>query len=172
MKTIAQFTAADIRYIETQFMQLDARSAERPAASYTLDDGREFYPRDYFELEVDERRFKSRLASACAMERIAPLDPEEAWTVFMDGVYGVCLKSATPENIARKNALLQRIEALTTTPNEDDNTWLAALKRAVDALDELERAFSPHYDRRRFGRPPTRDTHITAMRHKYPRIAG
>lgn len=171
METTARFTATDVNYIEANFICLPSHPANLPAPSYVLDDGREFYPPEYFELERSESRFKSRLAAACAKEGIAPLDPGETWAAYMDGVYGVCLRSATPENIVRKNALLQRIEALTGVPDETNAVWIAALKHAVDALDELERPFSPHYDRARFGRPPTRDSHITALRHNYPQIA-
>lgn len=170
METVA-FTAADVSYIEANFICLQSPPGNRPAPSYVLDDGREFYPPDYFELETSEPRFKNRLAAACAKEGIALLDPVETWAAYIEGVYGVCLHHATPENIARKNALLQRIEMLTGIPDETNPLWVAALKHAVDALDELERPFSPHYDRARFGRPPTRDSHITAIRHKYPRIA-
>lgn len=171
MDTIAQFMPADVEYIEANFRRLVSRPANKPAPSYALDDGRQFYPSNYFELATDEFDFKSRLAAACAREGVAPLDPDETWRTYMDGIYGVCLKRATPENIARKNALLQRIETLTAAPDEANPTWIAALKHAVDALDELERPFSPHYDRARFGRPPTRDSHITGVRHKYPKIA-
>jgi hypothetical protein len=40
----------------------------------------------------------------------------------------------------------------------------------VDELDSLERPFSPVYDRVRFGRPPTRDTHICDVRKTFPQI--
>lgn len=172
METTTRFTLADISYIEANFICLRSHPANRPAPSYVLDDGREFYPRDYFELETSELRFKSRLAAACASAGTTCLDPDETWAAYMGGVYGVCLHSATPENIARKNALLQRIETLAQVPDESSPAWVAALKHAVDALDELERPFSPHYDRARFGRPPTRDSHIIAMRHKFPQIAA
>lgn len=170
MEMALHFTAADVEYVEAHFICLESRPANRPAPSYVLDDGSEFYPPDYFELEADEMRFKGRLAAACARQGITGLDPQETWATYMDGTYGVCLKSPTPENIARKNALLQRIETLIGAPDEENAAWLVALKHAVDALDSLERPFSPHYDRARFGKPPTRDSHITAVRHKYPQI--
>lgn len=171
METTAHFTADDIRYIEKHFMQIETPAPERPAPSYVLDDGRAFYPRSYIDGETDELRFKARLAAACAREGIASLDPQQTWAAYMDGTYGVCLKSPTPENIARKTSLLQRIETLTATPNDGDPAWRAALKHAVDTLDELEQPFSPHFDRARFGRPPTRDTHIAAVRERFAQIA-
>lgn len=172
MEIAAQFSPADLDYVEAHFVHLESRPPNRPAPSYVLDDGRAFYPADYFEMETDERHFKSRLAMACERECIAHLDADETWTTYMGGIYGVCLKSATPENIARKNAMLARIETLVAAPNEDDRAWITALKDAVDALDALERPFSPHYDRARFGRPPTRDSHITAVRHRFPQITS
>lgn len=167
----AIFTEDDVAYIEEHFISLESQAPGRPAASYALDDGREFYPKDYFELEADETAFKERLALEARAQGIAPLDAGEEWEAYIAGIYGICLRSATPENIARKAALLQHIEALTGAPDEEDPAWIRALKDAVDALDALERPFSPHYDRRRFGRPPTRDSHIAAVRARFPQIA-
>lgn len=172
METAEQFSRADVAYVEAHFVCLESRPANGPAPSYVLDDGRAFYPPDYFEMETGEKHFKSRLAIACELEGIAPLDADETWTAYMGGIYGVCLNSATPENIARKSALLARIEALIAAPKEDEQAWITALKDAVDALDAIERPFSPHYDRARFGRPPTRDSHITAVRQRFPRITS
>src|SRR6185437_17005499 len=104
-------------------------------------------------------------------QNVTSIDPEETWQTYLEGIYGVCLRSATPENIVRKNALLERIEALTNSPQEHDPAWVRALKTAVDSLDVLERPFSPHYDRKRFGKPPTRDSHIRNVRRRFPQIS-
>jgi hypothetical protein len=48
--------------------------------------------------------------------------------------------------------------------------WCADLRSAVDELDVLERPFSPDYDRRRFGVPPTRDELIDGARRRFPQI--
>lgn len=84
------------------------------------------------------------------------LDAEAEWQSYWAGLYGVCLRSATPENIVRKEMLLQRIDEL-----------LSGLRARVDDLDALEREFAPSYDRLRFGRPTTRDTHITRLRNSF-----
>jgi hypothetical protein len=170
MESTVAFSAADLAYIEANFMQLQSGPASGPQASYVLPDGRQFYPLNYIELQTNEAEFKSRLARACASEGIARIDADETWQAYMTGIYGVCLHAATPENIARKNALLQRIEDLAAAPDEQNHAWVRSLKEAVDALDRLERPFSPHYDRVRFGRPPTRDSHIAQVRERFPQI--
>lgn len=169
MEAAREFTADDVAYIEENFICLEARPEHGPAASYVLEDGSEFYPADYFEQEMDETRFKERLRSEMDAQRVC-LDPDETWQTYLEGIYGVCLRSATPENIVRKAALLERIEQLTQTPDRRDSQWIRALRHAVDTLDALERPFSPHYDRKRFGRPPTRDTHVGNVRRRYPEI--
>lgn len=171
MDTTAQFTLADVAYVEANFTCLQTRPPDGPGPAYVLDDGREFYPHDYAELPINEGEFKRRLAAACAAEGMPALDAHETWLTYMEGTYGVCLHSATPENIGRKNALLQRIERLAAEPGERRAAWSRELKEAVDALDALERPFSPHYDRVRFGRPPTRDSHIAGVRARFPEIA-
>lgn len=166
METLA-FTPEDIAYIEEHFICLESRPPHAPASSYVLADGTEFYPRNYFEQEFDETRFKARLCAEMRVQGITSLDVDETWLAYMEGVYGVCLRSATPENIVRKNALLERIESLTSAPRQEDPSWLADIKNAVDALDALELPFSPHYDRVRFGRAPTRDSHIRDVRRRF-----
>ncbi|HLI95092.1 MAG TPA: hypothetical protein VKT72_03275 [Candidatus Baltobacteraceae bacterium] len=87
MDTTAQFTPADVAYVEANFTCL------------------EFYPHDYAELPVNEGECKRRLAAACAAEGMPALDAHETWLTYMEGTDSVCLHSATPENIGRKNAL-------------------------------------------------------------------
>ena len=169
MEAAVQFTPDDLAYIEENFVCLEVRPEFAPQASYVLDDGTEFYPHDYFSQEMDEARFKARLHAEMHAQDIT-LDADETWEEYLTGIYGVCLRSATPENIVRKAALLQRIDALTAAPAPQDATWVANLKGAVDALDALERPFSPHYDRVRFSRPPTRDTYIRDVRRRFPQI--
>lgn len=170
METTCSFSASDIAYIERNFIELHSRPMHGPAPSYILGDGRQFYPRDYFDMEMDEARFKQRLHAEMLVQGVA-MDIEETWQSYMSGLYGVCLHSATPENIVRKAALLESIQALISVPDESNSEWVGALKRAVDALDVLERPFSPHYDRFRFGRPPTRDTYIRDVRQRFSQIA-
>jgi hypothetical protein len=131
-----------------------------------------YVPPDYFEQERDPQRFRERFV--CEARALGLHDAErsatEAWTEFLTGIYSVCLRRVTPENIARKQALITCIETLTAEPRREDPQWIARLREAVDELDSLERPFSPVYDRVRFGRPPTRDTHICDVRKTFPQI--
>jgi hypothetical protein len=170
METTKQFTAEDIAYIKEHFVRLNGRPPQGPAASYVLEDGSEFYPRAYFDLETDEGRFKERLRAEMRAQNLTSLDVDETWQTYLEGIYGICLREAAPENIVRKGALLERIDTLVNAPREDDPQWVRELKAAVDALDALELPFSPHYDRSRFGRPPTRDSHIRDVRLRFPQI--
>src|SRR5919198_275047 len=53
----------------------------------------------------------------------------------------------------------------------DEADWREALREQVDELDELEREFSPDYDRsEQLDRPPTRDLIIRAARERYPEL--
>lgn len=165
-----QFSDRDLVYIETDFICLSERPASGPGPSYVLQDGSEYYPPDIFEHRWDEREFKTRFRVEMQAQGSTTLDPDEAWKAYLTGIYGVCLRSATPENIVRKNVLVERIERLLSEPREYDGTWIAHLSEAVNALDGLERPFSPDYDRVRFGRPPTRDSHIADVRRRFPRI--
>ncbi|HZT13463.1 MAG TPA: DUF6058 family natural product biosynthesis protein [Candidatus Baltobacteraceae bacterium] len=171
MQTQAVFSDADLDYIRRNFVTGHQPCAGAPGPSYVLEDGTAYYPANYTSLECDEECFKRRLEAACTAESIPSLDAAQEWESYMQGTYGVCLRDATPENIARKAALIARIDALTAEPREHDADWVQQLRQAVDALDALEMPFSPDYDRVRFGRPPTRDSHITAVRIRYPQIA-
>lgn len=171
MQTHTLFSQADRDYIRRHFITVNKPRRGAPAPSYVLEDGTAYYSANYTRLECDEECFKRRLEAACTAESIPSLDAAQEWDSYMQGTYGVCLRDATPENIARKAALIARIDALTAEPREHDADWMQQLRQAVDALDALEMPFSPDYDRVRFGRPPTRDTHITAVRIRYRQIA-
>ena len=161
----------DVAYVQANFMRLDpaARRAGYPGPSYVLEDGAWYVPRDYFEQEVDSGRFRERyVREAEALDLPEPLTgAKEAWEAFLTGIYGVCLREATPENIARKAAFIRDIEALCANPYPEQSQWNQALRTAVDGLDAIEREFSPVYDRVRFERPPTRDTYISAIRERF-----
>jgi hypothetical protein len=83
----------------------------------------------------------------------------------------MCLRSATPEAIARKEGLVEELEALLGDPRPGDATWRAALRSAVDALDALERPFAP-LDEHRFGARPTRHRLIDDPRARWPWLAA
>ena len=179
-------TQADVAYIGAHFVPLDelcaarGQSADRaraliaagslPAASYVLEDGTEMVPADYFEL-VDEAGGEAALRGLFARRYLAATgDGDEVgseWEGYLSGAYGVCLKHVTPENIARKSALVAEIEGLLAAPEPEDADWRASLRVSVDELDELERPFAPDYDRARWG-PSSRDRCITAARERYP----
>lgn len=151
-------TDDDVRYVHEQFVplaelcdDLDAVRAriearELPAPPYA---GLELVPRDYFELPSVEAY------------------PEDEREAFLDGTYFVCLVHATPGNVVRKGELVDAIRRLLVDPRPGEVEWKRRLRTAVDELDALERPFSPHYDRERFGRPPTRDELIAAPRAQY-----
>lgn len=156
-------TDADRAYVEEQFVPLASLCAATgrdltevragiaarrlPAPPYpTL----EYVPADYFELP-DADAFRQAFDGP---------DAEAELAAYLDGTYFVCVRNATPANIRRKEELVTRIRDLLPRPGQE-------LRAAVDELDALERPFSPHYDRERFGRPPTRDELIAAPRAQY-----
>ena len=162
----------DVTYVITNFLRLAGAQQRdgRPGPAYIVD-GEWYVPPDYFE-QCDPIVFRQRFiaeAAALGLEEVEAL-ADEAWESFLSGIYGVCLNTVTPENIARKQVLLQRIETLTEAPRREDPQWVTQLREAVDALDALERPFSPVYDRVRFGCPPTRDSHIRDVRARFPEI--
>jgi hypothetical protein len=182
-----KFTAADLAYIRANYVTLDelcAGRAETPAEmlrligdellprpSYVLDDGSKMFPADYFRLADDAggpaalpQHFAERLRAAGGG------DVESEWQGYLSGLYGVCLRDVTPETIARKAYLVSSLCELLTLARPADPEWRERLRAEVDELDELEREFSPDYDRNeeRFGCKPTRDLLITAARERYP----
>ncbi len=162
-------TDADIRYVREQFAPLErvCASAGRdpdeirraiadrrlPAPPYVLPDGTEMLPADYFELPAPDEW---------------PAELAEDREAYLDGTYFVCLRRATPENIARKDELVDLLRASLAEPRHDDEEWLRSLRANVDELDALERPFSPDYDRGpRWDVPPTRDELIEEPRRLY-----
>jgi Family of unknown function (DUF6058) len=169
-------TEDDVRYIRSEFVSLAELCAScgreldvvragiaagrLPAPAYVLPDGTPMVPDDYFELPVGEefvRRYEGR-------------ELAEDLEGFMDGTYFVCLRRATPENIVRKGQLVEELRGLLAEPCPNEARWRVRLRQRVDELDELERLFSPDYDRQQFGRPPTRDELIEAPRRLYPQL--
>lgn len=165
-------TDADLDYVRAEFVPLhglcvaagrdlnEVRAAiearHLPAPPYL---GLEYVPSNYFDLpDVNEFRRAYR----------GP-DLEEVLNGYLNGTYFICVRDATVVNIARKNEVVDDIRAMLSEPRADDPDWRESLHRTVDELDELERPFSPDYDRVRFGRPTTRDELITEVRRRYPR---
>jgi hypothetical protein len=186
-------TDADRDYVLASFVPLSDLVGEReesaeqirdliedgrlPRPSYVLDDGTEMVPADYFRL-VDEAggvealrdSFLARYREAAAAETATLDDADTEWRSYLSGEYGVCLRSVTPETIARKSALVGAIEGLLSKRRPDDPRWGEDLRRAVEELDALERPFAPHFDRIRFGGPSSRERLITAVHAEYPEI--
>ncbi|HKA91347.1 MAG TPA: DUF6058 family natural product biosynthesis protein, partial [Haliangiales bacterium] len=145
---MSPMTLEDIRYIETEFRtleQLCAGRAERPQdlaglietghlprPAYVLPDGRAMFPRDLLALYDDARgatevraRFAVRYTAAAAAlgEAVTPAKIEEEWQGYLGGLYGVCLREVTPENIYRKERLVARLTAQLADPFPEDPEW-------------------------------------------------
>ncbi len=177
----------DVDYIRQNYFTLEQLCAGRPdepaavrelirarllpAPSYILDNGTEMLPADYFVL-VDQaggpaelrRHFVARYRAASG----DPAELDEEWDGYLSGLYGVCLRQVMPETIVRKSQLVASLSELLGQPRPENPAWRARLRREVWELDQLEREFSPDYDRHRFPEPPSRDRLITAARERYP----
>jgi len=170
---------ADVDYVKGEFFTIDqliSQAIEQgtwPGPSYVLPDGTQYFPADYFEQERNREAFLARFFREC--ERLGvPYTvaiAEDVWREFLSGVYSVCLRTVTPENIAKKIALISSIERLVECPQRENAEWGRQLQRAVDDLDELERPFSPVLDRTAFDTSPTRDRFIRDVRRKFPELA-
>jgi hypothetical protein len=178
----ARMTAADVAYVEANYMSLEEACAGRPEAleevravaaagqlpqpSYVLPDGTEMVPADYFAIadagrDVFEREFLAAGGS--------PNEVDAEWDGYLSGACGVCLKEQTPANTVRKEALVKAVSGLLASPEPGDSGWRSRLRTAVDELDELERPFAPDYDRARWG-PSSGDRCVAAPRERYPEV--
>jgi Family of unknown function (DUF6058) len=179
-----ELSAADVAYVRANFVPLAEVAAGRdenvpdlvrrgllPRPTYVLPDGTEMVPHDYLAL-ADEAGGAERLPAEFARRCTAlGLDAGEEWEAYLSGEYGVCLREVTPETIARKTALVSSITGLLDDPRPEDDRWRERLRTDVDALDALEREFSPDYDRSgRFPLPPTRDRLIRAARERFAEV--
>jgi Family of unknown function (DUF6058) len=140
-----------------------------PLPSYIRRDGTQMVARDLLEL-ADEAGGFDELPAWFARQWASPLDAVREWDAYLSGLY-VCLRSWRPENMRRKDRLVELISKQLERPEPDDDEWLAQLHRLVDELDALEPPFAP-YDRLRFGGPVSRDRLITAPRRRYPLPSG
>lgn len=183
-------SAADEAYVRASFVSLDllCLSHDRdptqvrrliaeellPRPSYVLSDGTEMVPSSYLdalrEVDAPDRLpwlFRRRFAAAARNEGLSVTsdDIDVEWRHHLSGVYGVCLRIPSPEHIARKRALVDRIEGLLRAPTPEDDRWRTELQHTTDALDALEREFSPDYDRHeRFDGTISRERLIEAPR--------
>ena len=168
-------TPEDIAYVTTHFVALapdPAFGTQVPAATYRTPDGRAWFARDVWRISDDaggpagvRELFARRYFAACDALHVAS-DLDEAWSSYLGGEYGACLRDVTPETIAAKQRLVVVLSEALANPRPDDLAWCARLRADVEALDGLEKPFAS-CDRIRFG-PTTRDRLITAARATYP----
>jgi hypothetical protein len=151
----------------------DVRAAmaagELPRPAYVLDDGTEMVAPDHLAL-ADQAGSDLRAAFERRYAAAGGADPD-AWTDYLSGAYAICLRSVTPESIARKERLVDVIDAMLADPRPRDADWRDALRAAVDDLDALERRFAP-LDEHRFGTRPTRRRLIEDPRARWPWLAS
>jgi hypothetical protein len=185
---MSELTEADLAYISANYRTLedlcngrpespdDVRNlieARRlPAPSYVLPDGTSMFPADYFRL-VDEAGGPDGLREQFAARHRAAdgKDVDQDWEMYLDGIWGICLRDVVPETIVRKNTLVSSLCELLVLARPGEEDWRQALREQVDELDELERQFSPDFDRSaQMDRLPTRDLIINAARERYPEV--
>jgi Family of unknown function (DUF6058) len=181
----------DLAYVRASFVSLadlcDRRSmpledalaaiagGRLPASAYLLPDGTPMVAPDHFQL-ADEAGGLDRLPAcfaerllAAARRRRAEVDAAAEWEAYLSGVYAVCLRQVTPENIVRKEQLVREIDAALAAPAPDDRAWRRDLRIAVAELDALERPFAP-CDRARFDGAVSRLRCIDGARTRYPSV--
>jgi hypothetical protein len=182
------FTEADLAYFSANYLTLETLCEDRsespeavrsliqerrlPRPSYVLPDGTGMFPADYFRL-VDEAGGVDRLRDHFAARHRAAAghDLDQDWAMYLDGIWGVCLRDVTPETIVRKNTLVSSLCELLVLARPRYEDWRQALREQVDELDGLEREFSPDYDRSdEMDRLPTRDLIVAAARERYPEV--
>jgi Family of unknown function (DUF6058) len=185
---MAELTDADLRYIAANYRTLEDLCEGRteapedvrkliearrlPQPSYVLPDGTGMFPGDYFRL-VDEAGGVDGLRGHFAARHRAAdgRDLDQDWEVYLDGIWGICLRDVAPETIVRKNTLVSSLCELLVLARTREPDWQRALREQVDELDELEREFSPDYDRSdKMDRLPTRDLIVNAARDQYPEV--
>jgi len=137
-----------------------------PLPSYIRSDGAQMVPHDLLELPRRAGGF-NQLPEHFAAQFADPVKAVGEWVGYLNGHY-VCLRSVSPENMKRKDELVEAIETQLARPEPDSTPWLERLHALVDELDELEPPFAP-YDRLRFGGPVSRDRLITDVRERFAR---
>jgi hypothetical protein len=160
----------DLAYVRAHFRAAGQDEVRLPGAAYYDEAGTAYVPYDYESQETDRERFYARARAEISRLGLAygEIWIDDVWAAYADGIYQVCLQSATPENIVRKNALIDRIEALASEPY-GENAWAQRLRDAVERLDAIERPFCA-YDREYFGGSVSRDRCITAIRERLPAV--
>lgn len=137
-----------------------------PLPSYIRSDGAQMVPHDLLELPRRAGGF-DQLPDYFAAQFDDPVKAVNEWDSYLAGHY-VCLRSVSPENMKRKDELVEAIETQLARPRPDATAWLERLHALVDELDRLEPPFAP-YDRLRFGGPVSRDRLINDVRERFTR---
>jgi Family of unknown function (DUF6058) len=186
----------DDHYIRANFVRLDQLAAPRPGGTpavvrqiaarrlpqpaYRLDDGTDMVPDDYFTLldvagSVDALRasFHARYVAAAGSMGLPINDAavEAQWQSYLGGGYFVCLRQATPENIARKEDFITTIDDLLAQPLPRDPAWCRRLRAAVDGLADIERP-GAILDPPRWGGPMSPQWYGSYLRATYPAAFG
>jgi hypothetical protein len=136
-----------------------------PLPSYIRSDGVQMVARDLLAL-VEAAGGADRVREWFARQWDSPEQAVIEWDDYLNGKY-VCLRSVTPQNMKRKNELVEAITSDLAAPAPASHEWLERLHRNVDELEEIEPPFAP-YDRLRFGGPVSRDTLIDDVRRRFP----
>ena len=176
-------TSADDAYVDKYFVPLgdlcerksisvdtirrSMLDGQLPLPSYLRSDGTEMVPPDLLDLS-EQAGGVGRLRGWFLAHWTDGGEAAAEWEGYLSG-QNVCLRVVTPQTLRRKSYLVDAISqaAEPAEPGESPG-WLAELHALVDELDELELPFT-RYDRLRFGKPVSRDTHIDAIRERYPR---
>jgi hypothetical protein len=173
-----ELTAADVEYVRATFREQSERERQRadeglaPQASYTLPDGTGMVSAapdaelaDARDPDDLRRRFDTRWAAAGG-------DPQEADSelrAWLNGGYGVCLRSPGPESILVKDGLARAITALVARPIPHEAWWRTTLRHAVAAYDALVLPFAS-VDSARFGGPSSRTRLVDEVRARWPDV--
>jgi hypothetical protein len=191
-RPLPPLSPADKIYIRSNFYTLeelclsrpnqpaDYRSQIRagllPLPTYVID-GIEMYPADLFVFPDSvgslgdqlKKEFFARYqrTAGCYGQQISEAQIGEEFASYLNGEYGACLRSVTPETIFLKGLTMRKIDELRNEPNPGDTQWSAALRSWVNRLDGMEREFAP-CDSARFGSLPSRVRYIDNARAKYP----
>jgi hypothetical protein len=183
-----KLTQADIAYVRANYRTLEelcegrAESSDEvreliaarrlPQPSYMLPDGTGMFPADYFRLFDEAGGLDGLREQFAARHRAAEgRDLDQDWAMYLDGTWGICLRDVTPETIVRKNTLVNSLCELLVLARPRYEDWRHALREQVVELDDLERQFSPDFDRsEEMDRLPTRDLIIAVARERYPEV--
>ncbi|MDQ6824892.1 MAG: DUF6058 family natural product biosynthesis protein [Candidatus Eremiobacteraeota bacterium] len=167
---------------DRQFSQDDVGllmlSGRLPMPSYVLPDGTLMVPADYFQLldeagslEALQSVFRQRLYLAAQSEGMLMDEDaiEATWFGYLQGHFGLCLRSVTPENIVLKAKLIECVQKCLLEPAPAQHSWCDRLRDSVEKLAAIEREFA-EYDSVRFARQPSRFLYVDQVRGRFPKL--